>query len=87
MDVAERLKASGALTAQQRQSIDALTANSAPGMIYAYGEPSRITVASNTGFMGFDLGTLLTMGHNGPFFPQLFLGGAVTGRHSTPESQ
>ena len=85
--IAERLKASGTLTAQQRQSIDALTANSAPGMIYAYGEPSRITVASNTGFMGFDLGTLLTMGHNGPFFPQMFLGNTVTGAHSTLETQ
>jgi hypothetical protein len=81
--VAEQLKASGALTPQQRQSIDALTANSAPGMIYAYGEPSRIVVASNTGFMGFDLGTLLTMGHNGPFFPQMFLRDTVTGTHST----
>ena len=85
--VAERLKSSGVLSAQQRQSIDALTANSAPGMIYAYGEPSRITVASNTGFMGFDLGTLLTMGHNGPFFPQMFLGNTVTGSRSTPETQ
>jgi hypothetical protein len=85
--LAEKLKASGALNAQQRQSVDALTANSAPGMIYAYGEPSRIVVASNTGFMGFDLGTLLTMGHNGPFFPQMFLGGTVTQKQSTPETQ
>jgi hypothetical protein len=76
--IAAQVRASGALTAQQRKSIDALTANSAPGMIYAYGEPSRIVVASNTGFMGFDLGTLLTMGHNGPFMPQMFLGGAIT---------
>ncbi|HXJ85896.1 MAG TPA: FecR domain-containing protein [Candidatus Binatia bacterium] len=83
--LAEKLKASGALTAQQRRSIDALTANSAPGMIYAYGEPSRIVVASNTGFMGFDLGTLLTMGHNGPFFPQMFLGGTLTGTY--PQTQ
>ena len=75
--IAQKLKSSGALTAQQRQSIDALTANSAPGMIYAYGEPDRIVVASHTGFMGFDLGTLLTMGHNGPFLPQMLLGGAV----------
>jgi len=80
--LAAQLKASGALNAQQRKSVDALTANSAPGLIYAYGEPSRIVVASNTGFMGFDLGTLLTMGHNGPFMPQMFLGGVVTPSHS-----
>src|SRR5207237_9840656 len=55
--LAEQLKSSGALTRQQQQSVDALTANSAPGLIYAYGEPDRIVVASNTGFMGFDLGT------------------------------
>jgi hypothetical protein len=81
----EQVKATGALTAQQRQSIDALTANSAPGLIYAYGEPSSIVVASNTGFMGFDLGTLLTMGHNGPFLPQMFLGGAL--HHPTSQPQ
>lgn len=75
--LAEQLKSSGTLTPQQRQSMDALLANSAPGLIYAYGEPNRIVVASNTGFMGFDLGTLLTMGHNGPFFPQMMLGGAL----------
>src|SRR5208337_4536227 len=72
---------SGALTRQQQQSVDALTANSAPGLIYAYGEPDRIVVATNTGFMGFDLGTLLTMGNNGPFLPQMFLGGALN--HTT----
>ncbi len=75
--LAAQLKSSGALTRQQQQSVDALTANSAPGLIYAYGQPDRIEVASNTGFMGFDLGTLLTMGDNGPFLPQMFLGGAM----------
>jgi hypothetical protein len=83
--LAEQLKSSGALTAQQRQSIDALTANSAPGLIYAYGESDRIVVASNTGFMGFDLGTLLTMSHNGPFLPQMVLGGAMN--HSSQPTQ
>jgi hypothetical protein len=83
--LAAQLKASGALNRQQQQSVDALTANSAPGLIYAYGEPDRIVVASNTGFMGFDLGTLLTMGHNGPFLPQMFLGGAMN--HSTEPTQ
>jgi ferric-dicitrate binding protein FerR (iron transport regulator) len=76
--IAEQLKSSGALTSKQRQSIDALTANSAPGLIYAYGEPDRIVVASNTGFMGFDLGTLLTMGDNGPFLPQMLLEKALS---------
>lgn len=75
--ITDQLKASGALTPQQQQSINALKANSAPGLIYAYGQPDRIVVASNTGFMGLDLGTLLTMGHNGPFMPQMMLDGAV----------
>ena len=83
--LAAQLKSSGALTRQQQQSVDALTANSAPGLIYAYGEPDRIVVASNTGFMGFDLGTLLTMGHNGPFLPQMFLGGTMN--QSTHQTQ
>jgi FecR protein/Putative zinc-finger len=88
--LAAQAKASGALTARQKQSIDALTANSAPGLIYAYGETDRIVVATNTGFMGFDLGTLLTMGDNGPgnhglFLPQMFLGGAVG--NSVPQTQ
>ncbi len=83
--LAEQAKSSGALTTQQRQSIDALTANSAPGLIYAYGEPDSIVVASNTGFMGFDLGTLLTMSHNGPLLPQMFLNNTLNQR--TPQTQ
>ncbi len=85
--LAAQMKSSGALTPQQQQSIDALTANSAPGLIYAYGEPNQIVVASNTGFMGFDLGTLLTMGHNGPFLPQMFLGDTMNHTHSAPQTQ
>jgi len=73
--IADQLKSSGALTPQQQQSINLLKANAAPGLIYAYGERDRIVVASDTGFMGLDLGTLLTMGHNGPFMPQMMLGG------------
>ena len=71
----DQLKASGAMNRQQQESVEALKANSAPGLIYAYGEPDRIVVASNSGFMGFDLGTLLTMGHRGPFLPQMLIGG------------
>jgi hypothetical protein len=83
--IVDQLKSSGTLTSQQRQSIDALTANSAPGLIYAYGESDRIVVASDSGFMGFDLGTLLTMGHNGPFLPLMMMGG--TPGHSMPQTQ
>lgn len=78
----EQIKSVGTLTAQQQQSIAALQANTAPGLIYVYGEPDRIVVASDTGFMGFDLGTLMTMGHGGPFLPQMFLGDGI--RHLAP---
>jgi hypothetical protein len=67
----DQIKSTGALTPQQQQSIALLEANTAPGLIYVYGEPERIVAASNTGFMGFDLGTLMTMGHGGRVLPQI----------------
>jgi hypothetical protein len=70
----DQIRAVGKLTQQQQQSIATLQANTAPGLIYVYGEPERIVVASDTGFMGFDLGTLMTMGQGGGFPPQMFLG-------------
>jgi hypothetical protein len=79
----EQIKAVGTLTPQQQESIAALQANTTPGLIYVYGEPERIVVASHTGFMGFDLGTLMTMGHDGPFLPEMFLGGAMRHLGST----
>jgi hypothetical protein len=73
----DQIKAFGTLTAQQQQSIATLQQNTAPGLIYAYGESDRIVVASDTGFMGFDLGTLLTMGQGGGFPVQMFLGAGL----------
>jgi hypothetical protein len=67
----EQIRSTGALTPQQQQSISYLQENTAPGLIYVYGEPQRIVAASNTGFMGFDLGTLMTMGHGGNLLPQM----------------
>jgi hypothetical protein len=79
----DQIKTVGKLTQQQQQSIATLQANTAPGLIYVYGEPDRIVVASNTGFMGFDLGTLMTMGQGGNAFPaQMFLGGPLS--HASP---
>jgi hypothetical protein len=74
----DQIKAVGKLTQQQQQSIATLQENTAPGLIYFYGEPERIVVASDTGFMGFDLGTLMTLGQGGPFAPQMFLGNALS---------
>jgi hypothetical protein len=51
----------GALTGispAQRASIQALAANSGPGLIYAYGQPESITVASAGSFFGLDINTL-----------------------------
>ena len=73
----DQIKTVGSLTPQQQQSITTLQANTAPGLIYAYGEPDRIVVASNSGFMGFDLGTLMTLGQGGPIPMQMFLGPEV----------
>ena len=74
----DQIKAVGTLSAQQQKSIATLQENTAPGLIYVYGEPQRIVVASNTGFMGFDLGTLMTLGQGGGFPPHMFLGGALS---------
>jgi hypothetical protein len=79
----DQIKSVGTLTTQQQQSIAALQANTAPGLIYVYGEPDRIVVASDTGFMGFDLGTLMTLGHGGPFLPEMFSGKALGNPGST----
>ncbi len=74
----DQIKTVGTLTAQQQKSIATLQENTAPGLIYVYGEPQRIVVASDTGFMGFDLGTLMTLGQGGAFPRQMFLGGALS---------
>jgi Protein of unknown function (DUF3352) len=60
--LAQQLKATGTLTPEQQQSLDTLSAKSAPGLIYVYGEPDRIVVASDSGFMGLDMNSLLSIG-------------------------
>jgi len=64
--LAEQLKATGALTPDEQRDLNALGAYSTPGLIYAYGEPDRIIVASSSGFMGLKLDSLLAIGEGDP---------------------
>jgi hypothetical protein len=63
--LAGRLSATGALTPDQQKTIDTLKANAAPTLIYAYGQPDRIEVASTGSFFGVNLDALA--GSGGPF--------------------
>ena len=53
--IAEQLSSTAAATPAQRESMKALAANSGPGLIYAYGQPESITIASSSSFFGLDL--------------------------------
>lgn len=52
-------------TAAQWQSIQALVQSSEPSLIYAYGQPDSITVASTGGFLGFGLDAVMALSHLG----------------------
>jgi hypothetical protein len=73
--LADQLRKSGAVNTDLQKSIDALKSNSAPTLIYAYGEPDRIQVASTGSFFGFNLDTF--MGTGGPFQVPGLLGNAM----------
>lgn len=67
-------KIKGAATESEKKSINAFIANSTPTLIYAYGEPDRITLASTGSFFGMNIGTLLGApgAGNASLFPQIF---------------
>ncbi len=54
-----------AIAPDQQKAIAALKAHTAPSLVYAYGEPERIELASTGSFFGFNLDTLA--GAGGPF--------------------
>jgi hypothetical protein len=61
----DQLKSGDLMTPQQKQSIALLDTNREPGLIYAYGEPDRITVASRGSFFGLGLDTLVGLNAKG----------------------
>ena len=65
--IASQLESSPALTAAQRQSIQELTANNAPSVICAYGEPNQIVIAGTGSFFGVGLESLFGMHGAGPW--------------------
>lgn len=70
--VVDQLRAGGLMTPEQQKLAGTLTSNREPGLIYAFGEPDRITVGSRGGFFGLDLETLLGLNAKGAAaLPQL----------------
>lgn len=68
----DQMKKSGLMTDEQQKAAGMLASNREPGLIYAYGEPDRIVVASRSGFFGLDLSTLLGLNAKGAAaIPQL----------------
>jgi hypothetical protein len=69
-----------AVAPDQKSAIAALKANSAPSLVYAYGQPDRIELASSGSFFGFNLDSL--GGAGGPFQVPALLEKAL-GSHRT----
>jgi hypothetical protein len=57
--MADQLKQTKFLTADQRKALAVLTADRAPTLIYAYAEPDRIVAATRGSFLGLGLDTLV----------------------------
>ena len=56
--LASNLKSLNVMTPEQKQAIQTLQANGAPGLIYAYAEHDGIVVSANGGLFGFNLDSL-----------------------------
>jgi hypothetical protein len=70
--VVDQLKSTGLMTPDQQKAASLLTSDREPGLIYAYAEPDRITVASRGSFFGLGLDTLIGLSSKGALaLPQL----------------
>jgi FecR protein/Protein of unknown function (DUF3352)/Putative zinc-finger len=63
--MADQLKQTKFLTADQQKALAALTADRAPTLIYAYAEPDRIVAATRGSFFGLGLDTLVGLNGKG----------------------
>jgi hypothetical protein len=64
--VTDMLKATTVLTPAQRRSLEALSQNSVPSLVCAYGEPQQIVVTGTGSFFGVVFDSLLGIGQEGP---------------------
>jgi hypothetical protein len=71
--MADQLKQTKFLTAEQQKALEALTADRAPTLIYVYAEPDRIVAATRGSFFGLGLDTLVGLngGNAGSLFTKL----------------
>jgi hypothetical protein len=53
--VSDWLEGGNALRADQKGALEALAGATKPGLVYVYGEPNQIQVASTGGFFGLGL--------------------------------
>ncbi len=63
--MADQLKSTNFLTADQKKALAALTADRAPTLIYAYAEADRIVAATRGSFFGLGLDTLIGLNGKG----------------------
>jgi hypothetical protein len=79
--MADQLKQTKFLTADQQKALEALTADRAPTLIYVYAEPDRIVAGTRGSFFGLGLDTLVGLngGSAGSLFTKL-MGPALGGR-------
>lgn len=71
--MADQLKQTKFLTADQQKALETLTADRAPTLIYVYAEPDRIVAATRGSFFGLSLDTLVGLngGNAGSLFTKL----------------